>query len=457
MSNSVPLTNGCKEMPVKKFTAGYVLVPGFRSADVIGIQAVLGPHPLDRSIYVAPASEPVAGKSNMTLVPNATFDDCPELDVLVIGDIPDSALENERLVSFLRERIPAARHVIGVSAGVEALARTGLMAECLATADRAHLDRLGEHGISPRSERQPVVNGKFVTAGPSTGMIEAAYLVQGQLRGETFARYLELNLEYDPVALFASPPATEPAPPPVSGQEGLKVAAILPDRVYIPDIMGTLDVLGLLPGTETFLVSDNLGPSRCLLGPTVLPNCTYDECPDVDVLVVGATHPRHLSDTKLLNFIRRQDKATKAMISVCAGSLVFGAAGLLDGKRATSNFHHTNLLRRFGAMPSHKAVERDRKYFSAGPAIGSYEIALQVVSELYGDQAAHELEQDVLEYAPNPVHGVGSPEKAGKLLSLLSKALFSPSLPVFLIAGKIGRRRLERNKTSRATGDRPTA
>lgn len=420
-----------------RYSVGYVLAPGFRVADVIGTQAVLGPHPLDRSYFLSHDLAPVTGTSGVALQPNATFSDCPELDVLVVGGLPEAALEDAELIEFLQKTIPHLRHVISVSGGVVAVARTGALAGRTVTADKAHLPELKTQGLDVSAGKGPVQDGKFITAGPSTGMIEAAYMVQRELRGEGFTKLLELNLEYDPVVQFPDPSgdAAQPAGP-------LKVAVVLPTGIYMPDVMGALDVLSALPGTEIYLVTDDMRPSKCLLGPTALPNCLYEDCPDVDVLVVGATSPGYLYDRRLLDFVRRQDRTARAMISVCAGTLVFAAAGLLMGRRATSNFHHTGLLKGFGAQPSHRPVERDGKYFSAGPAIGSYEIALQVVAELYGKQTAHEIEQDVLEYAPHPIYGIGAPEKAGKLLVTLSKAILSPSLPVYSIAAKLGRRRV---------------
>lgn len=427
---------------MKRYTTGYVMMPGFRPADIVGTHAVLGPHPLDKSLFIAPTLEPVLGKSGMTLIPNATFDDCPELDVLVIGDLPETAQQDPALLHFLKTRIPGAQFVIGVSGGVVALARTGLMDGVQATSDRAHLDQLAQFGLSASHRGKPVESGKFITAGPSTGMIEAAFLVQENLRGKGLAKFLELNLEYDPKTQFEHLAKQRDCPVETSNQGGLNIVVVAPDLIYLPDIMGAVDVLGSLPDAQVHFASHTLAPSRGLLSPTLTPTCTFDTCPQADVLVIGATGPNTLSDADLLAFVRRQDKTARAMISVCAGSLVFGAAGLLDGVRATSNFHHTNLLRRFGAKPSHKAVERDGKYFSAGPAIGSYEIALQVAAEIYGSHVAHDLEVNLLEYSPNPRNGVGSPEKAGRVMSTLSKALLAPSVPIYGLAGKLGQKRL---------------
>lgn len=430
---------------MKRFKTGYILTKGFRPADIVGTQAVLGIHPLDSSFFIAETLEPVVGKSDLSFVPDTSFDTCPKLDVIVIGEITDEELKNTNLVDFLKKIIPNAKFVLGVSSGVLALAQTGLMKNLTATTDNKNLEKLEKYGIIASKAQGPVSPERFVTAGPSTGMIEAAYLIQKQLRGENFAKYLELNLEYDPVEQFKSPTSEDSVNETNTSDRPLKVGIILPTAIYMPDIMGAIDVFGSLKNTELYFISDEIKPSKCLIGPTIMPNSTFKDCPNLDILLIGATHPRYLYNIDLLEFIKRQDKVTKVMISVCAGSLVFGAAGLLKNKVATSNFHHTHLLKNYDSTPSGTATQRDGKYYSAGPAIGSYEIALKVVGELYGYQVAHNLEQKELEYSPKPLYGVGSPEKAGAMLKFISLAISSPSLPVYKFAGFLGVRKLAAN------------
>lgn len=114
------------------------------------------------------------------------------------------------------------------------------------------------------------------------------------------------------------------------------------------------------------------------------------------------------------------------MTSVCAGSLVLGAAGLLDGYRATSNFHVVDLLSHFGATPVRGGhVVEDRNRLTAGPVTGSLEIALRLIHDLCGEEVARESELQ-LEYDPRPPYRTGSPELAGPDLTAKALARFAP-------------------------------
>ena len=150
--------------------------------------------------------------------------------------------------------------------------------------------------------------------------------------------------------------------------------------------------------------------------------------------------PKISCDKEVNEFFKKQEKEATAIISTCAGVFVVGGSGLLAGKRAASNFHMTKYLTHVGAIPSHAEVETDGKFYSAGPAVGSYEVALMVVKKMYGEDAAQHIEQNLLEYSPNPVLGVGSPELAGKFKTAISKMLIAPINPIYKWTAKRGYR-----------------
>ncbi|MDI1436909.1 DJ-1/PfpI family protein [Polyangium sorediatum] len=197
---------------------------------------------------------------------------------------------------------------------------------------------------------------------------------------------------------------------------------------YFPvDIIGLQTALGALPDTEVHLVWKNKDPITGFPTFPTRATSTFSECPrDLDVLNIGAVPPEILEDDESLAFIADRGSRARWVTSVCGGSLVLGAAGLLRGYRATSNFHVVDLLEHFGATPVRGGrVVEDRNRLTAGPVVGSLEIALRLIHDLYGEEVARESELQ-MEYAPHPPYRTGSPELAGPELTTRALARFAP-------------------------------
>ncbi|SDQ12794.1 DJ-1/PfpI family protein [Pseudovibrio sp. Tun.PSC04-5.I4] len=418
---------------------GFVLSPSFRAADIIGVQAVLGAIPLHRCYYISKVLEPVKGRANFPIVPNTTFEDCPQLDVLVIGEMSEHALNDANLLAFIQVRAKTAQHIIGISNGVLALAKAGVLNGKRATADALTYPKLSIYDAIPDGLGKPVEDGNIITAGPSTGATEAAFLTMKKLVGNRITQLLELTLEYDPEKQFKkSDKSDNLANVFQNTSKALKVGVLTPPGIYAPDIVGAVDVFGCLPNVEFHYLWKEKQEVFGLLCPSLVADTTFDDCPQLDVLIMGASIPKHCADLDVLKFIQRQQDGLSAAVTICAGALIAGAAGLLIGKNTTSNFHHTKYLSELKAIPSQKSVESDGIIYSAGPAIGSYEAALRAVRDIYGELAAEYIENVHLEYSPHPVYGQGSPEKAGKLKTAVSKAILSPLNPFFRSAIRRG-------------------
>lgn len=431
-------------------TIGYVVTERFCEMSIIEAQAVLGINPTNRRVVISENTKPISGKAGLTVVPDATFDSCPKLDVIVIGDIPLSELDNKNLIQFIRSKVLEARYVLASNGGVLALAKAKLLADVRVKTNRKNITTLKTLGSQHEPSSSVVVDDKFYTTGSITGLIEASFMVLERLSGKWFAKLAELNLEYHPTKNLTN---SLPCQSVENNNENLdsvvNVGIILPSYAYLPDVIGIVGVLCHLPGYKLHVVSDSLKPSKCLLGPTILPTTTYADCPQVDVLAIGATTPKYLEDLELLNFIRKQDENAKTMISVCAGTLIFAAAGVLDGKEATSNFHHTPLLKRLGVKPNKDEKCVSGKYYSAGPAIGAIEIGIEMIAKEIDEALAKEILFQ-LEYAPNPLYEVGSLAKAGPILAAISKLISFPTLPFYLLSGKRGRKTLEQKSSNYA-------
>jgi hypothetical protein len=126
--------------------------------------------------------------------------------------------------------------------------------------------------------------------------------------------------------------------------------------------------------------------------------------------------PDTFEDEETLEFLADRGARARWVGGSCAGSLLMGAAGLLRGYRATTNFQLHDLLPKFGAIPARGNVVEDRNRITASPVTGGIEIALRLVQDFFGDEVAREMELQT-EYAPAPLYGVGTPELAGPELT----------------------------------------
>lgn len=423
---------------LKKVSIGFVLSEGFRAADVVSTQAVLGLYPLNKCFYIAAQKGWVYGKSGFPIMADTSFDDCPDLDVLVVGEQLDTTMDQNDFLKFIAQQSKRAKYVIGVSNGVLALAAASVLKGYRVGSGSKTLEQLKAYGLMTIEKDGVVQDGKFYTAGPSTGGIEAAFAVLKELRGNMIAKFVELTLEYNPEQQFAATAPIHKADLPEV--EPLKIGVFTPPGMYVPDIMGAVDVLGSLPNAELYYISKEKGAAYGLLGPSLCANTTLEDCPQLDVIIIGATLPKYAEDREVLDFFIRQEQQARAIISVCAGTLVVGAAGLLKGRTASTNYQQVSLLSTVDCIAAQSEVSVDGKFYSAGPAVGSYEVGLKVVKEIVGQAWAQHIEESVLEFKPKPLYGVGSPELASKSMVRFSLWLTSLVNPIFRAAAKRGYR-----------------
>ncbi|MFK8843865.1 DJ-1/PfpI family protein [Streptomyces sp. Ac-502] len=194
--------------------------------------------------------------------------------------------------------------------------------------------------------------------------------------------------------------------------------AILVCPGYMPvDIIGFHTAFGLRPDVNLHLVWKNLDEVAGMPHFPTRATTTFEDCPaDLDVLYAGAVPAEIFEDEEVLAFLADRGSRATWVAGVCAGSLLLGAAGLLLGYRATTNFQLHDHLAHYGAVPARGNVVEDRNRITAGPATGSFEIGLRLIQAFFGDDAARKSEL-MMEYAPRPLFGVGTPEQAGPELT----------------------------------------
>jgi cyclohexyl-isocyanide hydratase len=179
------------------------------------------------------------------------------------------------------------------------------------------------------------------------------------------------------------------------------------------DLTGPYEVFARMPGAAVFLLWKTLEPVRSDRGMAILPTATLDTCPPLDLVCVpgGPGVNEVLTDTEVLAFLRRTAHGARYVTSVCSGSLILGAAGLLRSRRAGCHWMSREMLRSFGAEPIDERTVVDGNLVTGGGVTAGIDLALRVVAEIAGREAAETI-QLAIEYDPRPPFDAGSPHRA---------------------------------------------
>jgi cyclohexyl-isocyanide hydratase len=208
----------------------------------------------------------------------------------------------------------------------------------------------------------------------------------------------------------------------------LQIGLVLFPKVTQLDFTGPLQVFSSVPGAKVHLIWKRIEPVESDSVLTLTPTTTFADCPQLDVICVpgGFGTDDMVNDEEMLDFLRRQAKAAKYITSVCTGSLVLGAAGLLQGYRATTHWSAMDLLAAFGAMPTKTRVCVDRNRITGGGVTAGIDFALTLVSIMV-DRPAAEMIQLRLEYNPAPPFDSGSPDTAPPEILALMQERIAPA------------------------------
>ena len=199
--------------------------------------------------------------------------------------------------------------------------------------------------------------------------------------------------------------------PPTHKGRKPEVAMLLYPGVTLLDLLGPQTVLA--PSCNVHLVWKNTDLLETDTGIVMKASCTFADCPkDLDVLFVPGGDPGIMRDPEVLRFLADRGKRAKYVTSVCGGSNVLGAAGLLQGYKATSHWAARDLLTKFGATPVEARVVTDRNRISGGGVTAGIDFGLVLLAKLVDEDVA-KMTQLALEYDPAPPFDAGTPKKAG--------------------------------------------
>ncbi|WP_326701069.1 DJ-1/PfpI family protein [Streptomyces sp. NBC_01754] len=194
----------------------------------------------------------------------------------------------------------------------------------------------------------------------------------------------------------------------------MQIAIVLFDRFTALDAVGPYEMLSGVPGAETFFVAERTGAVRNDRGSLrLVAERSLGEVPAPDVVIVpgGPGQSARMEDGALLDWLRAADATSTWTASVCTGSLLLAAAGLLTGRRATSHWLALGTLERYGAEPTGERVVFDGKYVTAAGVSAGIDMGLTLLGRIAGDDRARTV-QLLTEYDPRPPYDAGSPEKA---------------------------------------------
>ena len=194
------------------------------------------------------------------------------------------------------------------------------------------------------------------------------------------------------------------------------------------DLTGPLQVFSSVAGARVHLIWKRLEPVPSDSVLTLMPTITFADCPQLDVIRVpgGVGADDMVNDEEMLDFLRRQAKGAKYITSVCTGSLVLGAAGLLRGYRAATHWTAMDFLLPFGATPAKTRVCVDRNRVTGGGVTAGIDFALTLVSIMIDRQTA-EMIQLRIEYNPAPPFNAGSPDTAPPEILALMREKIAPA------------------------------
>lgn len=194
----------------------------------------------------------------------------------------------------------------------------------------------------------------------------------------------------------------------------MQIAIALFERFTALDAVGPYETLSRIPGAETVFVAEHPGPVRNDNGSLALiADRAFTDVPNPDIVVVpgGPGQSDHMADEPLLGWLRSADATSTWTTSVCTGSLLLAAAGLLKGRRATSHWLALAELERFGVEPTGERVVFDGKYVTSAGVSSGIDMGLALIGRIAGDEQAQTV-QLLTEYDPQPPYDAGSPQKA---------------------------------------------
>ncbi len=219
---------------------------------------------------------------------------------------------------------------------------------------------------------------------------------------------------------------------------------LLPQMTQL-DFTGPYEVFARSPGARVELVWKTWAPVRSEYGLTITPTATFRSLQRADVLFVpgGRGVNDLLTDDETLEWLRRTAGEAQYVTSVCTGALLLGAAGLLNGRNATTHWTATSMLPAFGARPVAARTVVDGNVVTGGGVTAGIDFALRLMAQMHGEQVAQSVQLS-MEYDPQPPFDAGHPDRAPAAVTAALLERIAPRQEERLAQVRAAAQRLER-------------
>ena len=191
----------------------------------------------------------------------------------------------------------------------------------------------------------------------------------------------------------------------------MKIAILIYDGLTMLDAIGPYEVLSNIRNAEVFLVAKKRGEIKADTGFAFLKaKYNFNDIKEADILVIpgsAISFVKVMKDKKTLDWIQKIDETTKFTTSVCSGSIILAATGLLNGLKATSHWKPINLLTEFNAIPTRKRIVQEGKFITGAGVSAGIDMALFLCDILVGEDETKAI-QLLLEYDPKPLYDSGN-------------------------------------------------
>ncbi len=196
-------------------------------------------------------------------------------------------------------------------------------------------------------------------------------------------------------------------------QGPFRVGFLVFPHLTLLDLIGPYQVFSRTPGFEVHLAAKTLDPVIDQHNLAIVPTTDFSSAPGFDLFCVpgGFGDGEAIDDAETMAFVKRAAGEAQWLTSVCTGSLILGAAGLLKGRRAACHWSVRDVLAIYGALPDPGRVVEDGTLITGGGVTAGLDFALHVVARLKGEAVAQSVQLS-LEYAPAPPINAGRPETA---------------------------------------------
>eukprot|EP00300_Choanocystis_sp_HF-7_P036019 c5091_g1_i1.p1 GENE.c5091_g1_i1~~c5091_g1_i1.p1 ORF type:complete len:482 (-),score=121.12 c5091_g1_i1:43-1488(-) len=329
--------------------------------------------------------------------------------VIIVGGLGTRTLQHDdEFIGRLREVCETASTVLTVCTGAMLLAKTGLLDGVRATTNKFSFEMIQSSFPQVKWEASArwVHEGKFWTSSGVSAGIDLMNAFLAEAAGPQVARHACVGAEYAPSTEPTEDPfaknigKTSPIIQPLPDRPVVRIGLIVYDKFEMLDTFGPLEIFAmanriLQPSGRVAFELVTIAEDRTIqsvLGPAVIVDKTFDQVPDpvFDLLLVpgGIGCIREVHNASMIQFLRRAAEAAGLVMTVCSGSAVLAATGLLDGRRVTTNKISFDFLVQYGPAvdwQDHARWVIDGKYHTSSGVSAGTDLAVRVLANLYGD------------------------------------------------------------------------